>query len=96
MTSIKIPVFDKQLLRAIIGISKSTLNRRMKYLNPTILLIDPRYNENSQILRKDIFILICDDFGFSRMDVAERIKNHFPHYQEIDIDELKRKMGLND
>lgn len=96
MTTIIIPVFDKLLLRNIIGISKSTLNRRMKYLLPAILLIDPRYNEKSQILRKDIFILICDDFGFSRIDVAERIKNHFPYYHEIDIDELKRKMGLND
>lgn len=94
MTSITIQALNKKLLIAILGISKSTLNRRMKYLKPEILLINPLYNENSQILRQDIFILICKDYGLSNEQIAERFINHFPNYNLVNIEKIRGMYGL--
>jgi len=86
--------FSKQMLRSVLGISKSTLNRRIKYLMSNILELQPNYNEASQILRKDIFILICDDFGWSRNDVLNRIKIFIPGYKDTDIMVMQGIFGL--
>ena len=93
MTSASIP-FTKQMLISVLGISKSTLNRRTKYLMPNILKLQPNYNKASQILRKDIFILICDDFGWSRHDVLNRIKIVIPEYKDTDITIMEGIFGL--
>lgn len=82
------------MLRSVLDISKSTLNRRIKYLMPNIMELQPNYNGASQILRKDIFILICDDFGWSRNDVLNRIKIFIPEYKDTDIKVMQGIFGL--
>lgn len=85
----------KRDLILVLGVSKSTLNRRMKYLIPKILEIDPRYDENAQQIRKDVFILICDDFGWARETVLFRIKTFIPEYKEFDLYTLSGITGID-
>lgn len=87
------PLTKKDLL-LVLGVSKSTLNRRMKYLKPDILKIYPKYNERSKFIRKDIFIFICDDFGWDRQDILIRIKTYIPGYKEFDLSTLSSITGI--
>ena len=90
----KAQLLTKQSLLLVLGVSKSTLNRRMKYLKPDILKIDPKYDENAQFIRKDVFIFICDDFGLDRQTVLFRIKTFIPEYKEFDLSTLSGITGI--
>ncbi len=96
MTSVPIQPFTKKLLCVILGISKNTLTRHLKRNKDELIVRFPLYNEINRIIHKDMFIYICSQFGVSTLEIAERMRNHFPNCEGIDVKKIRDNYGLYD
>jgi hypothetical protein len=69
--------YSKKHLCVVLGISRVTLNRKMKFLQPEIAKLFPYYHENDKLLSPKMFNWICDQIGPEKDERIEIIRNNF-------------------
>jgi hypothetical protein len=94
MTNIPIQPLTKKLLCVILGISKNTLTRHLKRHKETLKSMFPSYIETNSRINTDTFVFICSQFGVSKLQIAVRMKNHFPNCESIDVQIIIDFYGL--